>query len=232
VAIAADVPELYRRLADVFGRPAWRPDPAVGPLEEVVGTLIGQHTSGPNSRRAYARLRERFPTWDAVRRAPVAEIAEAIWGAGLARLKAPRIKGLLSQIAEERGDLDLGFLAGLSDAAAMAWLRRLPGVGQTTAGCALLFGLGRPVMPVDGGILRVARRLGLVDPRGSPDQVQRALEAGVPPGEVYPLHVNLIRFGRELCTPTAPACPVCPLNDCCAHFRLQGAEPQKARAAL
>jgi endonuclease III len=82
------------------------------------------------------------------------------------------------------------------------------------------------VMPVDGGILRVSRRLGLIAPRGSADEAQRVLEGGVEPREVYSLHLSLIRFGRELCTPAAPACPVCPLNDLCAHFRGDLAPPR------
>jgi endonuclease-3 len=211
--------EIQRRLAQVFGAHTWQADPVLGPLEEVVGAIISQHTSSPNSRRAYERLRARFPTWDAVREAPLEGIQEAIWCAGLARLKAPRIKALLGQITAQRGALELDFLEGLPAAEAMAWLRGLPGVGQTTAACVLLFGMGRPVMPVDGGILRVSRRLGLIAPRGSADEAQRVLEGGAEPGQVYSLHLNLIRFGRDLCTPTAPACPVCPLNDLCAHFR-------------
>lgn len=219
MARPADVPEVHRRLGEVFGHYAWRPDPDSGPLEEAVGTLISQHTSGANSRRAYQRLRARYPTWEAVRDAPPEAIQEAIWCAGLARSKAPRIKALLTQIAAERGALDLGFLSALPAAEGLAWLRRLPGVGQTTAACVLLFGLGQPVMPVDGGILRLSRRLGLLPPHGTPEMAQRTLEEGVPPEAVYPLHLNLIRLGRELCTPSAPACPVCPLNDLCAHFR-------------
>jgi endonuclease III len=226
VLAARPVREIQRRLAQVFGTHTWRPDPALGPLEEVVGAIISQHTSGTNSRRAYERLRARYPTWEAVREAPLEGIQEAIRCAGLARLKAPRLKALLAQITAERGALDLGFLEGLSPPEAMTWLRRLPGVGQTTAACVLLFGMGRPVMPVDGGIQRVSRRLGLIAPRGSADEVQRVLEGGVEPGEVYSLHLNLIRFGRDLCTPAAPACPVCPLNDLCAHFRGQLPQPE------
>ncbi len=228
---------LYERLTDAFGVPERAADrapahpsvPGPGqqrdpdPLGRVVRNLISQHTSGPNSRRAYAALRERFPTWEDVRDAPPEAIAAAIWSAGLARQKATRIKALLVRVAAERGALDLRFLETLSDAAAMAWLRRLPGIGQTTAACTLLFGMGRPVMPVDGGILRVVRRLGLVAPRGSPDDVQRVLEAGVEGEAIFPLHLNLIRLAREICAPRAPACPICPLNDRCVYFRSGGA---------
>ena len=34
---------------------------------------------------------------------------------------------------------------------------------------------------------------------------------------------SLTRFGRDFCT---PACPVCPLNDLCAHFRGQSSGPR------
>jgi endonuclease-3 len=217
VASTTDVPDVHRRLVEIFGQHTWQPD--LDPLDEAIGTIISQHTSAANSRRAFDRLRAEFGTWEAVRHAPVDAIAGAIWCAGLARQKAPRIKALLERVSAERGRLDLAFLAQLPPGAAMAWLRRLPGVGQTTAACVLLFGLGRPVMPVDGGILRIARRIGLVGERGAPDAVQAALEGAVPPEWVYCLHVNLIRFGRDFCTPSAPACPICPLNDLCDYFR-------------
>lgn len=223
----ADVPELHRRLVEVFGRHRWEPDE--DPLSELVSTIIGQHTSGPISQRAFDRLRERYPTWEAVRDAEVEGIAAAIHGAGLARLKAPRIKLLLERIAAERGRLDLGFLAKMRPAQAMTWLRRLPGVGQTTAACVLLFGIGLPVMPVDGGILRIARRLGLVGLRARPDEVQRTLEGAITEACTYTLHRNLIRFAREICRPAAPACPICPLNDRCDYFRAGGRSEKEGR---
>ncbi|MGH2369497.1 MAG: endonuclease III domain-containing protein, partial [Chloroflexota bacterium] len=145
--------------------------------------------------------------------------------AGLANQKAPRIKGVLQQIDDQRGTLALDFLAAMSIKGAMEWLRRLPGVGQTTAACVLLFGLGRPVMPVDSGILRIARRLGLVPPWGTPDDVQQALQASVPPTWIYTLHLNLTRFGRELCVASRPRCEVCPVNDRCAYFQVTHRAP-------
>ena len=70
------------------------------------------------------------------------------------------------------GEPDLGALDGLTDDEALAYLQRLPGVGPKTAACVLLFSLGRPAMPVDTHVHRVAGRLGLLDPgvtrRGRP----------------------------------------------------------------
>jgi endonuclease-3 len=183
-----------------------------------VGTVLSQHTTGPNSDRALAALRERFPTWEAVADADPVEIAGCIRSAGLANQKAPRIKAMLLRIREERDDVDLSFLAGLPLNESMDWLRRLPGVGQTTAGCVLLFGLGLPAMPVDTGIARVAARLGLVKPGAPAESTQAVLQQSVEPDTVYALHVNLIHHARDLCRPREPFCEVCPLNDLCAYF--------------
>jgi endonuclease-3 len=220
MALSDDVAEIDARLREVFGASRWEPD--LDPLSELIQTILSQHTTGPNSRRAFEQLRERFPTWDELRTAEVDDVAAAIHSAGLARLKAPRIRQIIERVQAERGDYDLSFLAEMPVTQAMAWLRGLPGVGQTTAACCLLFGLGRSAMPIDSGIQRIANRLGLVPSGVSADVVQATLEAAVPASAVYALHINLIRFGREICRPSLPLCAVCPLNDLCVYFGQRG----------
>lgn len=211
-----DVLLIERRLRSVFGTPRRR---AVSdPVEELVSTVLSQHTTGPNSDRALAALRSRFPTWDDVADADPLEIVAAIRSAGLANQKGPRIKAMLMRVREERRSIELEFLRSLSVDEAMAWLCRLPGVGQTTAACALLFGLDMPALPVDTGIARVAVRVGLAPPGAVAHQTQRALQERVPPGRVYALHVNLIQHAREICRPRDPRCGVCPINDLCDAF--------------
>ena len=210
-----DVPEIAARLRDAFGEPTREPD--LDPLSELIYNVLGQHTSGANTRRAYAQLRERWPAWRDVAEADDEAIAAAIACAGLAHLKAPRVRAIVQRALDER-DADMSFLAEMPAADAMAWLTDLPGVGQTTAACVLLFGLGRPVMPVNTAIQRVVTRLGLVEHRARAEEAQRVLEAAIPSEDVYALHVNLIRFGREICLPSEPLCAICPLNDLCDYF--------------
>ena len=217
MATRSDVRVIERRLREAFGTPTKRPHD--DPVEELVSTVLSQHTTGPNSDRALECLRARFPTWDEIADADTAEIAACIRSAGLANQKAPRIKGMLERIRDERGAIELSFLSELAVDEAMAWLRRLPGVGQTTAACLLLFGLDRPAMPVDTGIARVAARLGLVRPGAPAEDTQRVLQERVRPERVYALHVNLIHHAREICRPRDPLCGVCPLNDVCDYFR-------------
>ena len=225
-----DVALIDRRLRAAFGTPRRRP---VGdPVEELISTVLSQHTTAPNSDRALAALRSRFPTWEAVADADPVEIAICIRSAGLANQKAPRIKAILRHIATRRGSISLEFLRALSVDEAMQWLVALPGVGQTTAACLLLFGLRLPAMPVDTGIARVAARLGLVRAGSPAERTQRVLEDALPPARVYGLHVNLIHHAREICRPRDPLCGICPLNDLCDAFGSSGSAtpPTVARA--
>ena len=217
MATPQDVPEIDDRLREAFGEPL-RGAPESDAVEALVSTVLSQHTTAPNSDRALAALKARFRSWEHVADAEPAVIAEAIRSAGLANQKAPRIKGMLQEISRRRGSLDLRFLEALPVDEAMDWLERLPGVGQTTAACVLLFGLNRPAMPVDTGIARVMARLGISRPGAPSRAVQRVLQAEISGERVYPLHVNLIRHAREICRPHDPYCGVCPLNDLCAFF--------------
>ena len=57
-----------RALADVYRIPPYHPDS--DPLGGLIATVLSQNTSDLNSSRAYASLRLRYPTWDAVRPLP------------------------------------------------------------------------------------------------------------------------------------------------------------------
>ncbi len=209
--------EIFKRLVAEYGKPTWRS--RGDPLEILVGTFLSQNTSDVNSSRAFAALRERFPTWEAVMTAPVDEVEEAIRPGGLARSKAPRIQAALRRILEERGELSLDFLAAMPLEEAKAWLQSLHGVGAKTAAIVLLFSFGRPVFPVDTHVHRISRRLGIVPGNATPEQTQEVWESLVPSEIFYPLHIDLIRHGRQVCKARDPRCHVCVLQDLCNHYQ-------------
>jgi len=139
-------------------------------------------------------------------------------GAGghcLADVKAKRIKLILQDIEEQRGNLDLSFLRELPLSEAKSWLRQLPGVGPKTAGCVLLFSLGMPALPVDTHVFRVARRLGLIDSKATPEKAHDVLEALIPAEEIYAFHLYLIEHGRRICKARRPRCHLCVLQQVC-----------------
>ena len=175
---------------------------------------MSQHTSDVNRDRAYARLRDRFKSWEEVLDAPVEEVADAIRPGGIADVKARRIQAILAEIEKRESRLDLSRLNELGDAEVVDYLCALPGVGPKTAACVLLFSMGRDAFPVDTHVHRVVARLGLV-PKGSAEAAHRALEPAIPSELRYELHMQLIRHGREVCKPGTPRCSECVLFDLC-----------------
>ncbi len=196
------------------------------PLDELVLTILSQNTSDRNSGRAFRLLKAAYPSYQAVLEAPVPELYEVIKPAGLGNIKAPRIQAVLGEIVRRRGALELDFLRELPMAEAKAWLTSLPGIGPKTAACVLCFACGMPALPVDTHVHRVARRLGLIDPKVGADAAHELLEQALAPEEVYGFHVNMILHGRQICHALRPECLRCPLADICdyrtAELEVQG----------
>jgi endonuclease-3 len=216
------------RLRELYGRPTQRPHRR--PLEELVRTILSQNTNDTNRDVAFARLRERFPTWEAVRDAPLADVEEAIRPGGLAPQKAPRIQEALREITSRappgratedvaRPDLDLCWLEDAPREDALEFLTSLPGVGRKTAACVLIFSFGRPEIPVDTHVYRVGGRLGLFPANASFERAHDEMRAITDPDDAYELHINLITHGRRVCRPR-PRCEECALRRMCPYWRL------------
>lgn len=210
---------VHRRLLEVYGEPRWRKP--LPPLDELISTILSQNTNDRNRDRAFEALRARFPTWEAVRDAPLEAVQQAIRPAGLANQKAPRIQALLRQISARHGSLDLEFLRDWPPERVRQWLTGFKGVGPKTAAIVMLFSLGQPAFPVDTHVYRVTGRLGLRPERMSVAQAHTFLEACFPPQTYYAAHLNLIRLGREVCRARRPRCAECPLQEWCAYAARQ-----------
>jgi endonuclease III len=188
-------------------------------IDEVVATVLSQHTSDLNSGRAFTQLKAKFPDWEHVLEASAGQVADAIRCGGIADQKARRIQQILAAIREREGRIDLSRLNDLDDQAVEEYLTSLPGVGPKTAACVLVFSMGRAAFPVDTHVHRIAVRLGWIPPGTSAEQAHRILGPAVPPGIRYDLHLALIEHGREVCKAQQPRCEACVLRDKCAYGR-------------
>ena len=205
-------------LDGAYGTPPWRPHG--DPMAELLLTVLSQNTSDTNSGRAFIRLLATFPDWQSIAAADVRDVERAIQPGGLAPTKAPRLQAILREVWSRRGSFDLSFLKKMPIEEARAWLRSLPGVGPKTAACVLLFSLGRPALPVDTHVHRVAIRLGLVPEKTSAERAHELLEAMLTAEQVYPFHIQLIKHGRRTCSAQRPKCPACPLRTVCLSATL------------
>lgn len=185
------------------------------PLDELILTILSQSTTNINSGRAFESLKKAFPNWDAVRRARLNLIAEAIQSGGLAKVKSVVIKNVLNEILVRRGNPDLSFLKSAPLDEARDFLISLKGVGPKTAACVLLFSCRRPLFPMDTHIFRILRRVGLLPKKISDQHAHNLMEPLIPHEKHYSLHINLISLGRKICSPQNPKCELCPILEQC-----------------
>lgn len=194
------------------------------PIAELILTVLSQSTNDRNRDVAYLRLRERFPTWEQVRDAPLAEVEEAIRPGGISKVKSARIQAILRAITTDLGhpisdrsphELSLDWLPRAPIEQARDYLVSLPGVGRKTAACVLLFAFGLQDVPVDTHVSRVGMRLGLLRAGAPFHELHEQMLALTPPGQELELHVNLLRHGRRTCHARLPACTECALARMC-----------------
>ena len=213
IAKRTQAAEVSKKLMDVYGPIEWKP--RYNAAEELVYTILSQHTSDINSERAFLNLMKTFGDLYSIANSPILEIETAIRRGGLAKVKAPRIKNILNEVLKEVGSFDLSFLAEMPLHEAKSWLTKLNGVGPKTAAIILCFSFGLPAMPVDTHIYRVAQRLGLIGKKITAEKAHDLLEPIVPPDEVFQFHMFLIKHGRDTCKAQRPKCDSCELHNLC-----------------
>jgi endonuclease-3 len=189
------------------------------PLDGLVLIILSQATNDHNCDRAFNSLKQTFPDWKMALDAPIEAVADSIRSGGLANQKAARIKQLLREIWEERGDFDLSFLFDLPASDCEAYLSKFHGVGPKTVACVLVFFLDKPAFPVDTHVHRIVKRLGWIREKASPDEAHRVLKDLVPNDCKLDLHVNFIAHGRLTCRADGnggPRCGECIIKKFCA----------------
>jgi endonuclease-3 len=218
----ARVVRVRDRLRLVYGTPLMAPHRH--PIAELVLTVLSQSTNDRNRDVAFLRLRARFPTWEAVRDAPVALVEEAIRPGGISKVKSARIQAILRAISENSRDpehgLSLDWLPDVPLPEARDYLTVLPGVGRKTAACVLLFAYGLRDVPVDTHVSRVGARLRLLQEGAPFERMHDQMLALTPPHQELELHVNLLRHGRRTCHARSPACRQCALARMCPSRKL------------
>jgi endonuclease-3 len=210
----------YHQVAPIFeamyGHKQWKRHDG---MDELISCILSQSTTDANRDRGFDALKTRYPTWEALHRAPQEELIETIRPAGLARSKAPYIQDSLEAIFQERGEYNIDFLNGMPVPAAKEWLQKLNGVGPKTAAIVLCFAYNRPAFPVDTHVYRVGKRLGFLPEKITRETAHDHMEAIVPAEAYYAFHLQLIYHGRSICDSRNPKCTECPLQASCDYYQ-------------
>ena len=215
--IHTKIRKVLRLLNKAYGRP--EPFRRAEPVGVLIRTVLSQNTTDKNSVPAFRALKRSFRSWDSVLKADARQIIRLIKRAGLANIKAHRIKDILAEIKRREGRISLSRLRGLDTEESINYLESLKGVGPKTAACVLLFSFNKPVMPVDTHIFRVAKRLGLISKSLTIEEAHDELSRLVPRGLIYDFHLGIIEHGRRTCRAQNPRCGVCVLYKLCRYER-------------
>ncbi|KAI6651996.1 A/G-specific adenine DNA glycosylase-like [Oopsacas minuta] len=104
-------------------------------------------------------------------------------------------------------------------------LQLIPGIGPYTAAAISSIVFGETVGVVDGNVLRVLTRLRLIGAevtssriRGVIQELVNVLVDSDNPGD---FNQALMELGALMCTPTAPACSTCPLQNVCLAYSVK-----------
>jgi A/G-specific adenine glycosylase len=149
---------------------------------------------------------ERFPSWEALAAAPLADVIREWRGLGYNR-RAVSLHRIAQAVVGQHG----GWLPE-----ERAELLRLPGVGPYTANAILSFVHGQDVPAVDVNLQRVIGRVVFGRADAPIADVERAAREALPPGESSDWNQALMDFASLQCTLRRPACLFCPLRDVCA----------------
>ena len=211
--------ETRRRLLAWYDANARRLPWRVGPAERAAGQradpyrvwlseVMLQQTTIPHAVSYFTDFTRRWPTVQALAKAPEAEVMAAWAGLGY-YARARNLIACARAVAVERAgvfpDTETGLLA-------------LPGVGPYTAAAVAAIAFDQPANVVDGNVERVIARLYAVDaPLPAAKQELKSLAAGlVGPDRPGDWAQALMDLGATICRPKAPLCDRCPLAEGCA----------------
>lgn len=194
------------------------------PLDGLIETILSQQSPIASTQRMANALFITYPKWDDAFTAGVDHITETLQSArgNLTKSKANYIFGILNKLKTERNELSLNFLRNYEPSEAKKYLLALNGVGPKTASCVLLFNLQLPSQPVDTHIFRISNRLGLIDEKLKPAEVETFFEQNLTKNweTHYEFHLNMIEHGMKTCKAQNPKCVICILQVLCPSANL------------
>jgi A/G-specific adenine glycosylase len=203
----------------------WRRDRH--PYRVWVSEIMLQQTRVAAVLEHYARFLQRFPTVEALARAPEEAVLAAWSGLGYYR-RARSLHAAARQLVQEHQARSKTSSAAQPDnlfpACAAAW-QALPGIGRYTAAAIASICFSERCAVVDGNVERVLERI--FGPGRDPWPIAGALLSPARPGD---FNQAMMELGALVCLPAKPLCPECPVSRWCPRSQASGAViPSAAR---
>ena len=209
--------ELTDLLAAQYGSP--RLGNVMEPTTELFYVLLSNRSDRHRCAKAFAQLKARYRPWNRLLSATVGGVQGVLRPLGMDRVRAERMLAIAARLQADFGAVSLQPLRTWPMPDALRYLTALPGVGEKSARCVLMYSLGHDVSPVDAHQLRILVRTGLLAEGTTVQAAHRVLDRWLPEGYGRRLHVNLVAHGRAVCTARRPNCAGCMLLRRCPTGR-------------
>ncbi len=177
------------------------------PWQLLFSTIMSAQCTDERVNKVSKVLYKKYDSLQAFADCDINELENDIRSTGFYRNKARNIKAAAKELLTRFGgavpsDIDL--------------LVTLPGVGRKTANVIRgnIFGIDSIV--VDTHVKRVSRRLGLTKEE-DPEKIEFDLMKKLPKDRWILWNLQIISFGREICTARSPKCEDCPLYNYCVE---------------
>ena len=188
----------------------WRRD--VTPYRVWVSEIMLQQTRIEAARGYFERFMAALPDVAALSNAPEEQVLKLWEGLGYYS-RARNLHRAAKRICSEYG----GELP-----ADPGELRKLPGVGDYTAGAIASIAFGLPEPAVDGNVLRICARLTCCPDSIGDEKVKRRfreeLRAVYPNRRCGDFTSAVMELGEVVCTPGTPECLTCPISPLCKAY--------------
>ena len=212
-------------------RPAEPPDPQETMLHQVMMTVLWQDEAPVRARLAFVNLTEEFTDWNEVRVSLASEIGLVLESCGLRAAKAQYLKRILARAIEDLYSFEFERLIERPSAELKSWFLDLEGMPHHIAAAVLYQVYQFSHLLASADMIRVIRRLGLVEESAPDADVEMALDDVVPAKEAHAFHDALHRHATEVCTKTDFECSTCPLRVECVLGKQRLAERKAAAKA-
>ena len=174
--------------------------------ELVIAVMLSAQTTDVSVNKVTAVLFSKYKSLEELSKANLEDIEDIIRSIGLYKNKAKNLLGIAQDLVNKYG----GKVPSDKNE-----LQKLPGVGNKTAGVIRAEIFHIPDLPVDTHILRISKRLRIVDSSADSYKTEMKLKSLIPEDRWIKTHHQLIHFGRDMCAARNPQCENCKISEFC-----------------
>ena len=180
------------------------------PWQLLIATMLSAQCTDARVNIVTADLFQKYDTLEKFANADLKELEQDIKPTGFYHNKAKNIIACTK---------DLLYKFGGEVPRSLEDLTSLAGVGRKTANVIRGNIYHDPSVVVDTHVKRISRRLGLTK-NDAPEKIETALMKELPKDHWILYNIQIITFGRSICTARSPKCEQCFLQKYCKEFKM------------